>query len=189
MKTSAPALALALLAATAGAFAQTPPASRPDLHDGVRHTTAGVYGFALHAPNGPGLFGVGARFSYPLHAYFELDVAGGYLRTLDAANAVRHGATLEAGVVTSGSLGVTQARIGAYATGGVALAGDAVALMGHFGLELRTGFAFGARPAPGDPGRLGLDVRVRGGVRLFCALDGADVLAPAYGVELAVAPG
>jgi len=156
-----------------------------DLHDGLRRRTVNAFLYGLYAPNGPGVFGVGLRYTYALHRNLDVDGALGLLYAYDTSNLSRHGLLAEGGLVGSGSIaGGATTRLGAFASTGFVFNEDGPTVTGYFGVEFRAGGAFGVRPEPGGVARWGIDVRLRTGIRLFAALDGVNVLTPAYGVEL-----
>lgn len=185
MRLRVPLLWLAALLAAPQVTAQTSPAPRPDLHDGLRRWAVGPFAYGLYAPNGPGVFGAGLRYTYALHRNLDVDGALGLLYAYDTSNLSRPGLLAEGGLVGSGSIaGGATTRIGAFASTGFVFNEDGPAVTGYFGVEFRAGGAFGARPERGGAERWGVDLRLRTGVRLFAALDGVNVLTPAYGVEL-----
>ena len=176
---SALALASAISLVALSANAQV----RSDEHDGIRRWTGGLTGSVMYAPNGASFATLGGRATRQVHAYFDFDVAAGWLHMLEDVNQNRDGFYIEAGPTVSAHLGTPYARVGAFTTLGAASNIDTWMLGFSAGVELRFGTSFQRQ------GVYGLDGRLRALTRVVQGLNQDAPLNAAYGIELAFAFG
>lgn len=171
-----------ILVATAAALCALPVhAQTPNrTHPGIRRWSVTFPAHAMYAPNGSSMAGIGARGSYQVHAYFDVDASVSYVRLLGDTNQSRNGILLEGGGTLSAHLGTPRARLGAFVSAGGMTNADTWMLAFGGGVELRFGTACSLTS------NWGFDGRLRVGTRVLPGLNGESPVGVAHGVELAL---